>query len=446
MPRLLARLLPCLLLVAPALAVAAPAGSAPELFGIRIEFLLFALVLLGIALFHRHTFNVALTGAIVIVLYKLIFTGFTTGPGFGGFLGHLAHEWVILINLLMMLLGFVILARHFEKSHAPVMLPSYLPDNWLGGFVLLAMIFVLSSFLDNIAAAMIGGALAHELFRGRVHIGYLAAIVGASNAGGAGSVIGDTTTLMMWVSGIAPADVIRAYVGAIIALLVFGIPAALQQHRHSPIIKDNPPDVRIDRVRVGIVAFILVMAVGVNLYVNIKMPELGERFPFFGVTVWTAILLTMPLRAPDWQAMRASLKGSLFLVCLVLSASLMPVDSLPAASWETAFGLGAISAVFDNIPLTALAIEQGGYDWGVLAYAVGFGGSMMWFGSSAGVALTNLFPEGKSALAWARHGWHVALGFVLGFLALLWLLGWHPHEPETHAAVTAVAVSAVQTG
>src|SRR5690606_37387373 len=68
--------LPCLLMVAPVLAVAAPAGSAPELFGIRIEFLLFALVLLGIALFHRHTFNVALTGAIVIVLYKLIFTGF----------------------------------------------------------------------------------------------------------------------------------------------------------------------------------------------------------------------------------------------------------------------------------------------------------------------------------------------------------------------------------
>ena len=76
-------------------------------------------------------------------------------------------------------------------------------------------------------------------------------------------------------------------------------------------------------------------------------------------------------------------------------ASMMPVEKLPAASWQTALGLGFISAVFDNIPLTALALKQGGYDWGMLAYAVGFGGSMIWFGSSAGVALSNLFPEAK---------------------------------------------------
>jgi hypothetical protein len=55
-------------------------------------------------------------------------------------------------------------------------------------------------------------------------------------------------------------------------------------------------------------------------------------------------------------------KGALFLVLLVLSASLLPVKSLPVPSWETAFGLGLLSAVFDNIPLTALAIYQGGYD------------------------------------------------------------------------------------
>jgi Na+/H+ antiporter NhaD/arsenite permease-like protein len=34
----------------------------------------------------------------------------------------------------------------------------------------------------------------------------------------------------------------------------------------------------------------------------------------------------------------------------------MPVEALPAASWRLAFGLGFVSAVFDNIPLTALAI------------------------------------------------------------------------------------------
>jgi hypothetical protein len=119
-----------------------------------------------------------------------------------------------------------------------------------------------------------------------------------------------------------------------------------------------------------------------------------------------------------------------FLLALVTCASLMPVERLPAASWQTAFGLGFISAVFDNIPLTALAIKQGGYDWGMLAYTVGFGGSMIWFGSSAGVALSNMYPQAKSVGAWVRHGWHVALAYVVGFVVMLALLGWNPHEPR----------------
>ena len=109
---------------------------------------------------------------------------------------------------------------------------------------------------------------------------------------------------------------------------------------------------------------------------------------------------------------------------------MMPVEQLPAASWQSALGLGFVSAVFDNIPLTALALKQGGYDWGFLAYAVGFGGSMIWFGSSAGVALSNMFPEAKSVGHWLRHGWHVALAYVVGFFVMLAVFGWHPEAPS----------------
>ena len=88
------------------------------------------------------------------------------------------------------------------------------------------------------------------------------------------------------------------------------------------------------------------------------------------------------------------------------------------------FGLGFLSAVFDNIPLTALAIRQDGYDWGFLAYAVGFGGSMIWFGSSAGVALASIFPQARSAVQWVKAGWHVIVGYVIGYFAMLLVLGW----------------------
>jgi Na+/H+ antiporter NhaD/arsenite permease-like protein len=137
--------------------------------------------------------------------------------------------------------------------------------------------------------------------------------------------------------------------------------------------------------------------------------------------------------------MPSTFRGTIFLLALVTAAAMMPVEKLPSASWPTALGLGFLSAVFDNIPLTALALHQGGYDWGFLAYAVGFGGSMIWFGSSAGVALSNAFPESRSVVQWLRHGWHVALAYVIGFFVLLAVLGWHPHTQRTKDARPAVS-------
>jgi Na+/H+ antiporter NhaD/arsenite permease-like protein len=393
-----------------------------------IDFILFGLTLLGVALFHRYVLQVALIGLGVIIVYKLGFTGFKTGPGIGGLALHMAHEWVILANLLGLLLGFALLSNHFERSKVPEVLPHYLPDDWKGGFLLLVIVFVLSSFLDNIAAALIGGTMAAGVFRKKVHIGYLAAIVACSNAGGAGSVVGDTTTTMMWIDGVSPISVLHAYVAAGVALLVCAIPAALQQQRYAPITKDARVEHRVDWMRIAIVGAILLAAIGANVLANLRFPTVLDHFPVIGAAVWVAIVLTAFIRRPDWGLLPDAFKGSIFLLALVTCASLMPVEKLPPASWHTTFGLGFISAVFDNIPLTALALKQGGYDWGMLAYAVGYGGSMIWFGSSAGVAISNMYPQAKSVGQWVRHGWHVALAYVVGFLVMLALLGWHPTD------------------
>ena len=422
--------------------VSAYAADAPAVLGVPVDFILFGLTLLGVALFHHHTLRVALTGLATITVYKLAFTGFKTGSGIPGLVGHIEHEWVILVNLLCLLLGFALLSRHFEKTRVPAVLPRFLPHDWKGAFILLLMVFVLSSFLDNIAAALIGGAMAHTLFRGKVHIGYLAAIVAASNAGGSGSVVGDTTTTMMWIDGVDPLDVLHAYVAAVVAVAVCGVPAALQQQKYSPILRHEHQHIHVDWTRVGIVFFVLVVAIITNVVMNVQFPELSDRFPFIGASVVAALLLTARLRRPDWEVLPESFKGSIFLLSLVLSATMMPVEKLPAASWHTAMGLGFVSAVFDNIPLTALALKQGGYDWGFLAYAVGFGGSMIWFGSSAGVALSNMYPEGKSAGRWLYHGWHVTVAYVIGFFALLLVLGWQPHAPHKAGAPAAAGTPA----
>jgi hypothetical protein len=68
----------------------------------------------------------------------------------------------------------------------------------------------------------------------------------------------------------------------------------------------------------------------------------------------------------DGSLLKPTFKGTAFLLALVTIAAMMPVEKLPAASWPTTFALGMLSAVFDNIPLTALALHQGGSDWGFL--------------------------------------------------------------------------------
>ena len=330
--------------------------------GIPFDFVLFALTLLGVALFHSRTLQVALTGAAAITLYQWLFTGFKGGAGLAGLLAHVGHEWVTLANLLGLLLGFALLADHFEKSRVPDLLPHLLPDDWKGGFFLLIGVFVMSGFLDNIAAAMIGGTMAAVLFKRRVHIGYLAAIVAASNAGGAGSVVGDTTTTMMWIAGANPLWVLEAYVGGAVALAFFGVFAARQQHAYQPIQKDDTAGAHLEWSRLAIVAFILLAAIFTNIWFNLNAPDVLGRLPVIGIAVLLALLVSAPLRAPNWGLLPGAFKGSVFLLALVWCASLMPVQHLPAASWQTAFGLGFISSVFDNIPLTALAIRQDGYD------------------------------------------------------------------------------------
>ncbi|MBC7513334.1 MAG: citrate transporter [Herminiimonas sp.] len=413
--------------------------SGPAAGGVPIEFLLFGTLLLAIAFVHWNTTVMALIGAAVITAYKLTLSAFAEGPGGAGLFAHATHEWVLLANLLGLLLGFALLARHVEASGLPELLPNHLPDGALGGFLLLAAVFVLSAVLDNIAAAIIGAAIARVIFRGRIHVGFLASLVACANAGGVGSVLGDTTTTMMWIAGVGPLQVLPGYVAAGGALLVTAIPASRQQHAFSPIVAQAPAGLRLGAPRLLIVAGILCLVVLTNLLINLSMRQHADAFPFLAVALWTGILLTAPLRRPDWAELPNALQGAIFLLALVWCASMMPVDQLPAASWLNTLALGYLSALLDNIPLTALALKQGGYDWGMLAYAAGFGGSMLWFGSSAGVAVANRYPEAKSVRQWLRHGWHVVLAYPIGFAVMLALVGWHPEQRQRPAPEAAAA-------
>ena len=428
------RLFILLLVLFSPLSLFAAGGTVPSIGPVRFEFIIFGLILLGVALFHKKTFWVAVIGLTVLLTFKLVFdSGFHLSEHFFGktpFGEQLIDkslrqgEWGIILNLLGLLLGFAVLSKIFEESNIPEILPRYLPDDWKGPFLLLFFVFILSSFLDNIAAALIGGTIALVVFKNKVHIGYIAALVAASNAGGSGSVVGDTTTTMMWIDGVSALNVLHGYVAAVIALFFFAWFAAHQQDKYQRIQTNESVDVKIDWKKIITVILILAGAIISNILYD--MPALG---------VWIAIFLGAFLRPIPWKEIPGAIKGTIFLLCLVTCASLMPVEELPNASWITALALGFLSSVFDNIPLTKLCLDQGHYDWGMLAYTVGFGGSMIWFGSSAGVAITNKFPEGRNVILWLKNGWHVAVAYILGFFTLYLTLGWEPADNNEHKII-----------
>ena len=118
------------------------AGNMPAIGGIRIEFFLFAAILVCVAIFHDQTFYVALIGLGVVLTYKLIFdTGFNFVEHFIGntdtnpFLEQITNkdtrvgEWGTILNLAGLLLGFGILAKVFEESGIPDILPRILPNS-----------------------------------------------------------------------------------------------------------------------------------------------------------------------------------------------------------------------------------------------------------------------------------------------------------------------------
>jgi hypothetical protein len=289
-----------------------------------------------------------------------------------------------------------------------------LPAGRLGAFLLLVLVAFMSAVLDNIAAPLIGGTVARTVFRGKVHIGYLAAVVAASNAGGAGSVLGDTTTTMIWIEGVSPLLVAEAAIGAVAALLFFGWFAARQQHELQPLVKIGGNGRRVDVVCLAVVLLILASAIAANV-----------AFGFPAVGVWAALLLGALVRKPAWNSIPAASLGAVSLVSLVLAASMMLVKSLPEPSRRPRSGSESCppsSTTSHSRSSLSSRTTTTGTCWRSASVTV-----VRCCGSAArlAIAIAGLFPQAKSTRVWLANGWHVAVGYVLGFLAMMVLTGWN---------------------
>jgi hypothetical protein len=56
-----------------------------------------------------------------------------------------------------------------------------------------------------------------------------------------------------------------------------------------------------------------------------------------------------------------------------------------------------------------------------------------------------MYPEARSVGAWLKGGWHVAVGYVLGFAVLMLVSGWHPEPLRGKAATLAPTAKSTAT-
>ncbi len=278
--------------------------------------------------------------------------------------------------------------------------------------------FSLSPIVDNLTATIVMTQIARRFFKGENLLIAAAAIVISANAGGAFSPIGDVTTIMLWLGGkFSASDVIVQ--GFLPSLSILLISTFLLARR----VKADTQDVEEERVVLtrgerfiigtALASFslpLIVSQMGLEPYVGLLM-GLGV------VGVLTRFFRVVEARKTHLDAnIEKFLRGVDFAILLFFVGILLAVGALEhvgtlekiSASifgedpefWRLVAGnaiLGILSAIVDNIPLTAAAMHilkttDPGI-WVLLALTVGTGGSLLAIGSAAGVVAMGMVKE-----------------------------------------------------
>ena len=306
--------------------------------------------------------------------------------------------------------------------------------------------FFLSAVLDNLTVTIVMTQIACRFFKLPNLLVVTAGIVIAANAGGAFSPIGDVTTIMIWLAGkfTAMEIISQIFLPSFVLTLVSSLLLVRQ-------LKDTDADVsELQTVRLSrgekIVIGVCLLSFSFPLFMN----GLGLQ-PYLGLllglgVVWQLIEYakrrsrnTTHLEANIEKLIQntdiASLK---FFIGILLAVSALGTMGLLDSLSHFVFGpeqelnrviignifLGAFSAVIDNVPLTAIALDlihiTDPSVWTLLAYCVGTGGSMLLIGSVAGVVAGGIVKE----LTFGKYLKIATIPAAVGYIAgiLVWFL------------------------
>ncbi len=317
---------------------------------------------------------------------------------------------------------------------------SYFQIFWLLGIIT----FFLSAVLANMTTVLIMGAVALAIGKGAEKFVGLCCIstVVASNAGGAFSPFGDTTTLMIWQSG-------RLGFYAFFALFVpalanWFLPAALMSFalpKGRPEANKTPVRMKAGTsVVIGLFVFSIFAAVYFQTALGLPA-ALGMVLGLALLQAWSYFLN----RKNDDDVALNSFKAIERLewdTLLFFLGVMLAVGGLGALGWlsllnQSLYGqfgptvanvfVGVASAVLDNIPLVYAVLNMNPAmnhgQWLLMALTTGVGGSLLSIGSAAGVAMMGLGGKHYTFVSHLRWMPAIALGYGASIWLHLWLTG-----------------------
>ena len=309
---------------------------------------------------------------------------------------------------------------------------------WLTGI----LAFFISPVADNLTTALILSTVLLTIDKNNVNFLVAGAIniVVAANAGGAWSPFGDITTLMAWAAGKAPfIDFFALFPASFIGWLVTAFLLARVVPEGSPHFDPaTEPKVSIKKggkVVIGLGAFTIFSAV--MMHQLFHLPAMwGMMFGFSLLSLYTYIYKKTNKNEEPMHVFHYMSKienNTLFFFFGILAAvgalhfvgflnyAVSLYDKFGATAVN--IGVGFLSAIVDNVPVMSAVLKANpmmGADagenlsqWLLVTLTAGIGGSMISFGSAAGVGVMGKLKGIYTFGAHMRLAWTVVVGYVV---------------------------------
>ncbi|HCB39392.1 MAG TPA: sodium:proton antiporter [Gammaproteobacteria bacterium] len=290
--------------------------------------------------------------------------------------------------------------------------------------------FVFSSMADNVTCTLVCVTvlLSLNLPRDKL-LRYVVLVVFSTNAGGAALITGDVTTLMIFLAGkVAIPSLLLLILPAMVAVMVLAWMLSLPLKGELTFTKQAPRFSGGDLL-VGALFFLTILGtIGGNVAFGIP-PVLSF---LFGLSLMFMVVQFMNRDEPILDYVRRIEFDTLlfFLGVLLLVGMLKELGVLayfpelyqymPAMAAN--FVVGLLSALFDNVPLTAALLKSGISmdlrEWLTLTYAVGVGGSLLAIGSAAGVVAMSKV-ESLTFGAYLRFSGYLLVAYSVGFAGVV---------------------------